>query len=62
MIAGNLVDTHCHLDFNAFDEDRDEVVRSARSVGIVRIMNPGISLETSRAAIEQIASRLRARS
>ncbi len=47
-----LVDTHCHLYFNAFDEDRDEVVSRARSAGVERMLNPGIDLETSRVAVD----------
>jgi TatD DNase family protein len=46
-----LVDTHCHLDFNRFDQDRDEIVDRARQAGIKRILNPGITLESSEQAI-----------
>ncbi len=49
---GNLVDSHCHLDFEAFDGDRERVIDSARQAGIIRIMNPGTDLESSRAAIK----------
>ncbi|HSF83057.1 MAG TPA: TatD family hydrolase [Anaerolineales bacterium] len=44
-------DTHCHLDFDRFDGDRDQVIDRAREVKIVRILNPGIDVETSRKAI-----------
>jgi TatD DNase family protein len=44
-------DTHCHLDFQAFDSDRETVIKRAREAGLDRILNPGIDLETSRAAI-----------
>ncbi len=44
-------DTHCHLDFERFDADRSEVIRRAWDAGLVRILNPGIDLETSAAAI-----------
>jgi TatD DNase family protein len=47
-----LTDTHCHLYFEAFDSDRQQVIERARAAGLVRILNPGIDLETSRAAIQ----------
>lgn len=41
------VDSHCHLDFNRFDGDRDEVIqRSKESVEFV--VNAGRNLETNR--------------
>ena len=36
-----LIDTHCHLDFEAFDEDRDEVIRRALDRNIQNIIIPG---------------------
>lgn len=47
-----LFDTHCHLDFNVYDADRDEVVARAASAGVTRILNPGIDLPTSRDAVK----------
>ena len=47
-----LTDTHCHLDFNKFDNDRDEVIQRAVEAGVTRILNPGLELESSLAAIE----------
>jgi len=47
----NLTDTHCHLDFAAFDQDRELVIARAREAGLVRMLNPGIDITTSRAAL-----------
>jgi TatD DNase family protein len=47
-----LTDTHCHLDFNEFDAERDEVLARAWTTGLTRILIPGITLDSSRAAVE----------
>ena len=46
-----LADTHCHLDLNKFDEDRDSVIERALESGIERILIPGLDLESSLAAV-----------
>ncbi len=50
--ASMLTDTHCHLDYERFDPDREAVIGRARDAGLGRILNPGLDLETSRAAVE----------
>ncbi len=47
-----LTDTHCHLDFNKFDPDRSAVLERAAEAGVERILIPGITLTSSRAAVE----------
>ncbi len=47
-----FVDSHCHLNFDKFDHDRDQVVQKARENGIIRILNPGIDIETSKTALK----------
>lgn len=38
-----LVDSHCHLDFDAFDHDRDAILQAAAQVGVRAFVVPGIS-------------------
>lgn len=51
-----LTDTHCHLDFNKFDEDRQAVIERARAAGVTRILVPALDLESSRAGLKLAAS------
>lgn len=37
----NLIDSHCHIDGEQFDGDRDEVVVRARAAGVVAMLNIG---------------------
>lgn len=47
----NLIDTHCHLDLDRFDGDREDVIKRAKDAGLVRILNPGIDIESSQSAL-----------
>lgn len=40
-----LIDTHCHLDFDRYDDDRSDVVQRALDAGIERIIIPAVDLE-----------------
>jgi TatD DNase family protein len=46
-----LVDTHCHLDFESFDDDREAVLARAQEAGVLRMINPGVDLASSQAAL-----------
>ena len=47
-----LTDTHCHLDFNKFNEDREAVIQRATETGVERILVPALELESCRSVIE----------
>jgi TatD DNase family protein len=51
-----LTDTHCHLDFNKFDEDRPAVLQRALDMGLTRILIPGLDWDSSLAAIQLASS------
>jgi len=36
-----LIDSHCHIDGERFDEDRDEVVQRAKDAGVAMMLNIG---------------------
>lgn len=52
----NLVDTHCHLDFDPYREDLPSVLTRAREAGVERIMIPGLNGASSRRAAELAAA------
>ena len=45
MHVHSLIDAHCHLDFNDFDKDLDDVIQRAKQNGISDIIIPGISVK-----------------
>ena len=47
-----LVDSHAHLDEEAFDVDRAEVIERARQAGVIRVVTIGTTAQTSRQAVE----------
>lgn len=46
-----LIDTHCHLDAEAFHHDLPDVLRNAQQAGVSHMLSIGITLETSEAAV-----------
>ncbi|MFN3491980.1 MAG: TatD family hydrolase [Anaerolineales bacterium] len=47
-----LTDTHCHLDYNKFDSDREEVIRRANDAGLIRLLVPGLQHKSSQEAVK----------
>lgn len=50
-----FIDTHAHLDAEEFDGDRGEVIRRSREAGIRAMICPGISADSSEAAVRLAA-------
>ena len=46
-----MIDTHCHLDAEAFHQEIDAVIQRALDAGVERILTVGTTLESSQAAI-----------
>lgn len=47
-----MIDTHCHLDFEDYDNDREEVIKATIEGGVNRMINIGIDEKTSVASLE----------
>lgn len=47
-----FIDTHCHLDGQEFDADRDDVVQRARAAGCDRIFLPAIDLSSCKTVLD----------
>ncbi len=47
-----LIETHAHLYFDQFDEDREQVIQRADEAGVKKIINIAVDLETSKQCIE----------
>ena len=50
-----LIDTHCHLDEDAFAPDRDEVIARALAEGVAALVTIGTTAASSRQAVELAA-------
>ncbi len=47
-----LTDTHCHLDLEHFDADRDAVIQRAVNAGVRHILIPSLTGTSSRVAVK----------
>lgn len=47
-----MIDVHCHLQFDAFANDYENVINDAFNSGIKKIINVGTRIESSRKAVE----------
>ncbi len=52
-----LFDTHCHIDFEHFDDDRDDVFERMQEAGVTRIVAVAVELEQTPRLTDLVASR-----
>jgi TatD DNase family protein len=50
-----LVDTHCHLNFDRYDEDRDAVIHRAHEAGVAGIVIPAEDMQSTESALRLAA-------
>ena len=47
-----IIDTHCHLDMLAGDEELEPIIQSANAAGVKQIITVGIDLQSSQKAVQ----------
>lgn len=47
-----MIDVHCHLNFEKFTEDVEDVIKRANNTGVEIIINTGTKLDSSQKAVE----------
>ena len=41
-----LIDTHCHINFDRYDDDRADVIKRAHDANVTRIINPSVDINS----------------
>ena len=52
ILIMELFDSHCHLDDEKFNEDREEIIQEIKKAGITKLISAGYNVESSRKSIE----------
>lgn len=47
-----LIDTHCHLNFKAFNHDLNAVIERSKKAGVGKIIIPGAKIDSSQKALD----------
>jgi TatD DNase family protein len=47
-----LIDTHCHLTFDRYDDDRQKIIEGAAQAGVTRIIIPSVDVENTPQILE----------
>jgi len=41
-----MIDSHCHIDFDAFDHDREQILSRCEKLGVSHIIVPAVSADS----------------
>ena len=58
ILIDTLIDTHCHIDFAVFDEDREQILCHAAALGVKTIVVPAVSASSWQQTIKICSQRL----
>lgn len=47
-----MIDSHCHLNFQTFEKDYDQVIKNAQAAGVKTIINAGTQISSSKSALD----------
>lgn len=47
-----MIDAHCHLNFQTFEQDYDQVIKKAEAEGVNAIINAGTQISSSKQAVD----------
>lgn len=50
--SSKYIDTHCHLTFQAFDDDRDLIIGNAKKAGVKQFICPGVDMLSSKLSVD----------
>ena len=58
ILIDTLIDTHCHIDFAVFDQDREQILCRAATLGVKTIVVPAVSASSWQQTIKICSPRL----
>lgn len=51
-----MIDTHCHINFEGYDDDREAVLQRSFMAGVTRIIIPAVDVESSREIVKLVTT------
>lgn len=51
-----MIDTHCHINFEGYDDDREAVLQRSFAAGVTRVIIPAVDVETSHEIVSLVTT------